>query len=281
MGVQAWPGVVVKSEVAAELMQALGYKVKQTQMDTPFVLHGLASGDLDIGLGGWYPVSAAMITPMVKKGKLVRLAANLPDALSGMAVPVYVHKAGVNSVQDLHRYSDRFDSKIYGIEGGSTWNTQVKQAIQADRFHLKGWQVVGSSTAVMLTQVKRAISKHQWIVFYGWKPHWMNIVYHLYYLKGPKGSPIVHTKATVYTLAANSFAPSHPNLARFFRQYRVNAKTQSHWIYQYSRKRQPDDKVARQWIASHLKQVRSWLKGVTTKAGNKPAFQAVRATYGG
>lgn len=278
-GVQAWPGVTVKTEVASQLLDTLGYSTQRQQLNTPFILRGLANGDLDVNLGGWYPISASMITPLVKQGKVVRLTANLPHALSGMAVPTYVHKAGVDSVYDLHRYADRFNHKIYGIEPGSTWNTQVKEAIEANRYNLGGWELVQSSTSGMLVQVGRATSNKKWIVFYGWKPHWMNITYDLYYLRGPKHSPIIHTDATVYTLANPSFIKKHPNLAKFFRQFKINSKIQSHWIYAYSYKKRPLNEVAADWISSHLDIVKKWLRGVTTAEG-QPGFQAVKAKYG-
>jgi glycine betaine/proline transport system substrate-binding protein len=280
MGVEAWPGVTVKSEIAAEIMETLGYEVKQISAATPFILHGLSKGDIDVGLGGWYPISKSMIQPLVDKGKIVRLTANLPHALSGMAVPMYVHKAGVDSVEDLHRFGKRFDKTIHSIEPGSTWTTHVEEAIKADRYHLKGWKVRSSSTAAMLTEVKRAIRKKQWIVFYGWKPHWMNITYDLYYLTAPEKSPIVHTEATVYTLVKANFKKSHPNLTTFFQQYKMDTKTQSQWIYAYSQKKESPEKIAHAWIAANLKQVQKWLKGVTTQDGSKSAFKAVKAAYG-
>src|SRR5699024_3483491 len=107
-GIQPWPGVTVKTEVATDILEVLGYETEKLQLNTPFILHGIVSGQVDVALGGWYPISAAMITPLVEEGKLIRLTANLPHALSGMAVPVYVHEAGVDSVEDLSRYADRF-----------------------------------------------------------------------------------------------------------------------------------------------------------------------------
>src|SRR5699024_5059922 len=140
-GIQPWPGVTVKTEVATDILEVLGYETEKLQLNTPFILHGIVSGQVDVALGGWYPISAAMITPLVEEGKLIRLTANLPHALSGMAVPVYVHEAGVDSVEDLSRYADRFGHKISGNEAGGTWPTQVQELIDADEYGLGDWKV--------------------------------------------------------------------------------------------------------------------------------------------
>lgn len=277
-GVQPWPGVTVKSEVAARLLEAAGYRTEQIGLNTPLTLEGLSNGDLEVALGGWYPVSSSMIDPLVEEGEVIRLEANLSDALSGVAVPEYVHEAGVESMSDLHRHSERFDGKIYGIEAGSTWNTGVKEAIKADRYNLGGWELVPSGTTAMLAQVGRAVSRDEWVAFYGWTPHWMNITYDLYYLKAPEDSRIAHTEATVYTLVPPDLEESHPNVVRFFRNYTVEPETQSRWIFEHSYQERPEDEVAREWIANNPGTVREWLKGVKTVDG-EAAFEAVQAAY--
>lgn len=277
-GVQPWPGVTVKSEVAAQLLEAVGYETDTKQLNTPLTLQGLSNNDLDVGLGGWYPVSSSMIDPLVQEGKITRLTANLEGALSGVAVPDYVREAGVESMSDLNEYADRFESKIYGIESGSTWNTGVKEAIKEDRHNLGDWELVSSGTTAMLAQVGRATQRENWVAFYGWRPHWMNITYDLHYLKAPEGSEIAHTEATVYTLTPTDLDERLPNVHRFFSQYQVKPETQSRWIYEHSYNERPEAEVAREWIAANPERVRAWLEGVTTVDGES-AFEAVKAEY--
>lgn len=277
-GVQPWPGVTVKSEVSAQLLEAIGYETDTKQLNTPLTLEGLSNGDLDVGLGGWYPISSSMIDPLVQDGEITRLTANLEDALSGVAVPTYVRDAGVESMSDLNEYADRFESRIYGIESGSTWNTGVKEAIKENRHNLGEWELVSSGTTAMLAQVGRATQREDWVAFYGWRPHWMNIKYDLHYLEAPDDSEIAHTKSTVYTLTRNGLESDMPNVNRFFSQYQVKPQTQSRWIYEHSYNERPEDEVAREWIAANPERVREWLDGVTTADGES-AFEAVKAEY--
>lgn len=282
-GVEAWPGLTVKSEVASELLQALGYKTEQKNLNTPFVVRGLTQGNIDVALGLWEPLTSGLVDPLVKQGKIIKLTANLQHALSGLAVPAYVHRAGVNTVADLNRHADRFDHKIYGIEAGSTYDQYVNDAIKQNTYDLGGWHLVASSVAAMLAEVQHSTARKQWIVFYGWRPHWMNVVYNLYYLKLPKGvshqaHPIVDAKASVYTVVPAEFPEKHPNLTRFFKQFRISTHTQSEWIYEFGHQKKSKDEVARHWIDTHPARVREILQGVKTTAG-QPGFKAVRHAF--
>lgn len=278
-GVPPWPGVTVKTEVATQLLEAIGYNTDTQALGTEAViLNALSSDHLDVYLALWYPLSAGQLDPLIEEGKVVKITENLSGAILGLAVPQYVHEAGVNSVEDLTRHADRFDREIYGIEAGNYWNEEVKKAIEADQYDLGDWKLVPSSTTAMLTQVGRAVKADDWIVFYGWRPHWMNVPYDLYYLEAPEESTIANVTSTVFTIARAGFPEEQPEVARFLRQFQVTLGMQDEWILEHSKNDRPEDEVAREWIASNLDAVEKWLDGVMATDG-KPAIEAVRATF--
>lgn len=266
-GLPPWPGVSIKTEVAAQVLQALGYHTKRLSLGTPFVYRGLASGKVDAFLATWLPAQQNMLEPLLKKHQVVKLAQNLNGAIEGLAVPDYVWQSGIHSVKDLASHGNRFDNSIYGIEAGSAINGKVNTAIQHNYEGLGGWKLVASSTAAMLTQVKRAVRRHKPIVFIGWRPHWMNIKFNIRYLRDKSGSAIAGIKSRVFTLVPAQLPKREPNLAKFLRQFHVSAATQSHWIYEYSYKKQNKATVARNWLAHHPNTVQKWLKGVKTADG--------------
>ncbi|MEJ2633076.1 MAG: ABC transporter substrate-binding protein [Acidihalobacter sp.] len=260
-GVPPWPGVTVKTEVARQLLEAIGYQTAVTNAGYIIDLQGVSRGEIDADMAIWLPSQGSTVNPLVKSGKIKLL----------------IWKAGVHSIGDLQKYSSKFDSKIYGIESGNDGNQIMIDAIKNDTYNLKGWQLVPSSTAGMLAQAGRAIQQHKWIVFLGWKPHWMNIKYKLRYLKDPKmiwGGP-----STVYTAVNPEFVKKQPNVARFLKQMVVYSKAQSQWIYDYGYKKQPADAVAKAWIKSNMGTVAKWLKGVKTADGSKPAIEAVKTKF--
>ena len=274
-GEPPWPGVTIKTGIASKVLQILGYKTEIHQLAVPLILNGVAKGQIDAYLGGWTPVENPMINPLVKKGKVIKLAPNISDALEGLAVPTYAWKAGVHSIADLNRHAAKFDHKIYGIGAGTGINDAVQAAIKADKANLGKWTLVQSSTSAMLAEVKRAIRHHSWIVFLGWRPHWMNIRYSIKYLKDSDSTGTANLKSIVYTVVPADYETTQPNVARFLKQYRIPAKVQSKWIYDYSYKKQKEKVVIGNWMKNNTGMLTRWLEGVKTVDG-KPGAQAVK-----
>jgi glycine betaine/proline transport system substrate-binding protein len=279
-GTPPWPGATVKAEVAAQLLNAMGYTTQTSELGTEAViLNALASDDLDVYMALWYPLSAGQLDPLVDEGKVVKLAENLQGAVLGLAVPRYVHEGGVSSVDDLAQHAGRFGRRVYGIEAGNYWNEQAKAAIKAGKYGLGDWELVPSSTSAMLTQVDRAVEENEWILFYGWRPHWMNVPYDLYYLDAPEESNIADVQSTVFTIARAGFAEEHPEIGRFLGQLRVELAAQDKWILEHGKNDRPENEVAREWIRANLNVVKGWVEDVETADGES-AWQAIRAEFG-
>lgn len=277
-GAPAWPGVTVKTEVAAQLIQAMGYKTKTMHSSPAFIISALKSDNLDAYLGGWMPTEKDMIDPAADKGDVKILAKNITGPILGLAVPDYVWQAGVHTEADLAKHADKFDHKIYGIETGSGFNKDVQRAIKDNRHGLGDWKLVQTSTSAMLTQVKRAIDKNKWIVFLGWKPHWMNISYHIKYLKAVGDSKIAETKSQVLSVVNPKLVKRQPEVAKFLKQFVVSSHAQSQWIYEYSKQHHKAHDIAAQWISKHPDQIKKWLKDVKTRKGDS-AFKAAEAKF--
>jgi len=278
-GTPTWPGVTMKTEVAAQIIGSMGYPVKQTNASPAFAINSLKSDDLDVYLGGWMPTEKHMIEPAADKGEVKIMATNISDATMGIAVPKYVWDAGVHTEADLDKYGDKFDHKIYGIEAGTGFNQSIKEAIKNDRHGLGNWELVPSSTSAMLSQVGRKIDRDEWIVFLGWTPHWMNVTYDIKYLKAVGEPKIADTKSDVLTVANPVTMSNEPQVAKFFGQYVVSKQDQSKWVLEYSYNERDKEDVASEWIGNNLDTVAKWLDGVKTRDGGS-AIEAVRARYG-
>lgn len=276
-GVPPWPGERVKAEVAGQILNAIGYKTSRYQASGAFCMNSVGSGKLDVYMAVWRPVNNGVIEPLLKSGHVILLNTNIKDAKYNVVVPDYVWAAGVHSIADLHKYGDKFDHKIYGIEVGNVGNRLMIKAIEHDTYDLGDWELVPSSTAGMLAQAGRAIAADRWIAFLGWKPHWMNVIYHLKYLRDPRGLWGPNDgQNKVQTVASKAFVERSPNVVRFLKQMNVGAKVQSQWIYAYGRKGIAAEKVARDWIGSHPDEVSRWLDGVTTADGKARAGKTLR-----
>ncbi|WP_158583380.1 ABC transporter substrate-binding protein [Salinisphaera sp. Q1T1-3] len=274
-----WPGVTVKTTVAQTILEAIGYDTNLMNASWTIALQGVARGNIDADLGIWMPTQKSTVEPLVQSGRIDLLVKNVPDARYDLVVPAYVWNAGVHSIADLQAHADKFDHRIYGIEAGNDGNEIVQKAIDANTYGLSDWRLRASSTAAMLAEAGRAIDKKQWIVFLGWKPHWMNIRYDLKYLEDPK--QIWGGGSSVWTAINPAYAKANPNATRFLKQMVVPSKIQSQWIYAYGYKKQSADTVATTWIKNHWDTVGHWLDGVTTADGSGPALAAAKQAIGG
>jgi glycine betaine/proline transport system substrate-binding protein len=264
-GYVQWPGVTIKTHVAAKIGEYLGYETEMTSGSQAIVFKGMDTGDLDVFLGNWLPTMKMHFDKYEEKGAVHNVRVNLFDVVYRTAVPEYVYEAGVKSLADLNEYADKFNSKIYGIEPGNEGNIIIQNAIKNNNYNLEDWSLQASSTAGMLTSVKRAINNEEWIAFNGWKPHYMNVMFDLRYLEDPEG--IWGEGERVYTVARNGYQDENPNFYKFLEQFKVTAPIQNKWIDSYKRQEKDPEVVAEEWIANNLDVVNQWVYGVETADG--------------
>ncbi|MCY1281126.1 choline ABC transporter, periplasmic binding protein [compost metagenome] len=278
MGLVSWTDVVATSAIAEALLEGLGYRVKQTSAAQQIIFSGLRDDRLDIFLGYWSPLMDANIRPFVEKRQVrVLQPPSLPDAQATLAVPDYAYDGGLRTFADIARFRDRLDGKLYGIEPGTGANRGMAAMIAQNRFGLGGFRLVESSEAGMLTAVRRAIKRRDWIVFFGWKPHPMNLDIPLRYLSGSEGvyGPD-EGRATVSTVTAPDYLERCPNVARLLRNLTFDADQESRLMAPIM-ERQPPRQVARDWLKAHPGDLQRWLDGVGSFAG-ADGLAAVRAS---
>ena len=264
-GYVQWPGVTVKTHVAAKVAQYLGYETKMTAASQAIIFKSLETEDLDVFLGNWLPTMKMHFDEYQEKGAVHNVRVNLEDVIYQTAVPEYVYEAGVHSLADLNEHAEKFDSKIYGIEPGNDGNIIIQDAIDNGTYNLDGWTLQASSTAGMLSSVKKAVKNEEWIAFNGWKPHYMNVLFDLKYLEDPEG--IWGDNDSVHTVARNGYQDENPNFYKFLEQFTVPAPVQNQWINEYQNNDRDPEVVAEEWIANNLDVVNQWVFGVKSTDG--------------
>ncbi|WP_078810049.1 ABC transporter substrate-binding protein [Selenihalanaerobacter shriftii] len=278
-GYVEWPGVTVKTHVVNKIAQYLGYKTKLTSAMKPTILKGMEQGDIDVFLGLWLPQMINDYQPYKEKGTVKPVRVNLDEVVWKTAVPEYVWEAGVKSMADLHKYANKFDHKWYGLEPGSSGNAIMKKAIKNNIYGLKDWNVVVSSSQAMMSAVKKHIRDKEWIAWSAWKPHWMNIVYDIKYLKDPKriwskdGSD-----KSVLTITRKGFKDDAPNFYKLLKQFKISSKIQSKWILEYGKKKRDPEKIAEEWIKNNLDLVTKWVAGMKT-VDEKDAVKVIEQKF--
>ena len=267
LGYVQWPGVTIKTHVVKKLAEYLGYEGKMTSGSQAIVFKGMDTGDIDVFLGNWMPTMKIHYDKYSEKGSVEEVTVNLSEVVYKTAVPKYVWDAGVKSLADLNDYPEKFDRTIYGIEPGNEGNLIIKKAIENNTYNLKDWTLKASSTAGMLSEVKRHIDNNEWVAFNGWKPHYMNVMFDIKYLEDPE--EIWGSGERVLTVVRSGFEKDSPNFYKLLSQFKITADIQNKWIYDYKKEGKEPEVVAENWIAEHQDTVNEWVKGVKAIDGRE------------
>lgn len=277
-GVPPWPGVEVKTEIASQILNTLGYPTEQLQIGPPIIYNGFASDEVDAFLGGWVPQQDPLLNPLLEKGLVEVAQTNLDEAVISLCVPKYVAAEGVKSFADLDAHADKFKHNIYNIETGSPMHSAMEEIIKTDVAGLGDWEQTSTTTPIMLQEVSSEMNEQHWVVFACWKPHWMNLMLEMSYLEPVPGTEKFASNSKVYTVVSAKLKTTHPNVYRFLKQLTVTAQTQSGWIMDYARKKIPEDQVAKKWISENKEAVEKWLEGVKAADGSS-AIDKIKQAY--
>ncbi|WP_028574282.1 glycine betaine ABC transporter substrate-binding protein [Desulfonatronovibrio hydrogenovorans] len=277
-GVPPWPGVEVKTEITAQLLDALGYDSDQLQIGPPVVYKGMEDGEVDVFLGVWTPQQNPLLEPLLDTGAVEIVQTNLDDALIGLCVPDFVAEAGVQSFADLNPHADKFRRHIYNIEVGSPMHTAMEDIIANDVAGLGDWDQTGTTTPIMLTEVMNLINNDQWVAFACWRPHWMNIRIDMKYLEPVDGTESFASESLIHTVVRDGFAAQYPDAYQFLQRMQVTSEIQSYWINEYGQKNLLAKEVATTWIKDNMDIVSSWFAGITTPAGT-PAMELIQNKF--
>jgi len=249
MGLVNWTDVIATSAITQVMLQGLGYETRETSASQQIIVAGLADRNLDVFLGYWQPTMIPVVKPYLDKGAIKALSPPLlDDAQSTYAVPAYAYEGGLRTFSDIARFRDKLGGKIYGIEPGSGHNRETHRLIEADRFGLGDFQLIESSESGMLAAVRRAVARKQWILFFGWKPHPMNLQINMRYLSGSQevfgGNEGL---ATVSPLVVEGYDQTCPNVTRLVGNLRFSSNELSEAMAPILGHEQPMD-VAKAWL---------------------------------
>lgn len=263
-GTVDWPEAIAKTNVSATIVEALGHETEIQQLGVPVIFKGLEQDDLDVFVEAWFPTMETNMKA-VEPGSVESVTTNLPEATFSVAVNKEACDAGVRSHEDLDRYKEEFEGKIYGIEPGNDGNKVVMDMIKNDTYGLGDWELVESSTNGMLSEVDRHIKDDEWVAFTGWEPHWMGQKYDMCLLEDPEGA--WGGASHVETLVTDGFQEDNPELYQFFEQMKVDKEIQGNWIDMIDNSGKKPEEIATEWLQDNPEMTDRWLTGVEAADG--------------
>ncbi|WP_129141665.1 choline ABC transporter substrate-binding protein [Modicisalibacter coralii] len=265
-----WTDITATTALTTQVLEGLGYDVTSDTVSVPIAYAGMKNGDFDVFLGNWMPSMASISDPYVDKGQVDRVGANLEGAKYTLAVPQYVYDAGVTSVADLDKHADKFGHHLYGIEAGNDGNMLIQDMIDDDAFGLGDWQLIDSSEAGMLAELKSKVKNQGWMVFLGWEPHPMNTNFDMAYLEGADDyfGPD-YGGATVYTNTRAGYVDECANVGQLLENLTFTLDMENQVMGAIMDDGDKPAAAARSWLKAHPGVLDGWLEGVTTVDGGQ------------
>jgi len=263
-----WTDITATTEATSAVLAGLGYKPQTKLLSVPVTYASLKNKDIDVFLGNWMPTMEGDIAKYRDDGSVETIGVNLEGAKYTLAVNQAAADGGIKSFADIAKFKDKLDGKIYGIEPGNDGNRLIQSMIDKNAFGLKGFEVVESSEQGMLSQVKRAERRKNWIVFLGWEPHPMNANFKMAYLSG--GDDFFgpnYGGATVYTNVRAGYLSECPNLGRFLKNLKFTLAMENEIMGAILNDGEDPGKAASAWLKKHPDVAKAWVAGVSTHGG--------------
>ncbi len=271
-----WTCSTQKNHINQAILENLGYDVNLQNYSLPVILEGMIDGEIDAFADAWFATWGEPLENALDAGDIHHLETHLEEAAYAPAVPTYVYEAGVTSLEDLADYSEDFEYTYYGLEPGNDGNEIMIEAFENDTYGLGEWDIMESNEAAMMADVEQKIENEEWVVFSGWEPHYMNVIFDMEYLDDPEG--IWGDGEKIGTIVRSDLEDDNPQLAQYFEQFDVDAETVDGWVYEYGYEERNPEEVADEWIGDNLDKVAEWVDGMETVDG-QDAVEALEEAY--
>lgn len=206
----SWTDGLSTAYLLQDQLEKIGYDVElKTLTEAGPLYTGLAQGDVDVFPSAWPEVTHAEY--MKTYGDSIDdLGTYYDNARLTIAVPEY---SDLETIDDLAGAD--LGGKIYGIEPGAGLTAQTQKMLPAYGLDSQ-YELVTSSTAAMLTELKSATEKKQDIAVTLWRPFWANDAFPVKDLEDPKGA--MGEAEGLHFLGTKGFADEFPEAAELIEQ---------------------------------------------------------------
>ncbi len=212
-----WDEGVVVSHAMAIALEEQGYTVDLTDADIGLVFTSIASGDMDLLLDGWLPLTHGSYIEQYGD-QIEDLGVWYDEAKLALAVN---SDAPIQSIDELADNADVFNNEIIGIDAGAGL-TQATQDSAIPTYGLENMDFKISSTAAMLAALDSAMANGEDIVVTLWSPHWAYGAYDIRDLEDPEGS--YGGAESLHAFARSGFSDDEPEIAAMLGAFELSAE---------------------------------------------------------
>lgn len=255
----------------AVLQERLRYPVQLIAVPVEEMWRRVADGEADVMTGAWLPITHQGYYEEYADS-LEDLGPNLEGARIGLVVPTVTpgRQTGdtgrtgkplvtISSIAQMGETADRFRGRIVGIESGSGVVARTRRALEV--YDLEGsFYLVETDEEGMMDRVAEAINRGEWVVFTGWKPHWVFEHFNLRFLEDPRN--VYGGQESIHTMVRSGLAGEMPEIHEVLSRISYEPEDLERlmrWIH--SNGDTPYEQAVR-WIEVHEEKVDSWVSGI-------------------
>ena len=212
-----WDEGIAASELWKAILDEKGYDVTLQYADVAPVFSGLSSGDYDLTLDTWLPVTHASL--MEEYGDKI---SELGEWNSEASLTIAVNEdAPIDSLEDLAANADKFNNKIIGIEPGAGLTEATTNKV-IPGYGLEKMEYITSSTPAMLSELKTATTKGEIVVVTLWRPHWAYDAFPIKDLKDPQGA--LGEAEGIFGYSRLDFDADYPKLDGWLKNFKMDSE---------------------------------------------------------
>lgn len=243
-------GIAMTNLAKVILEEKMGYDVEITMADVAPIFTSLASGDQDVFMDAWLPLTHASY--MEEYGEdLEDLGTDFEGAKVGLVVPSYMD---IDTIAELNTIADELGGEIIGIDSGAGIMTATDSAIKTYDLDL---ELLPGSGPAMTAALDTAIENEEPIVVTGWEPHWMFAKYDLKFLEDSEGA--YGDSEDIHILARKGFSDDMPKATKFFENFFMDSQQLGDLMGAIADSDGDPEVVAKAWMEDNEDLVNSWI----------------------
>lgn len=252
----SWATEIGSSHVIKEVLEEVGYDVTLKEVNTGAMYISVAEGASDAMVSAWLPYTDISYWEKFKDD-LVDVGPSLKEAPLGLYAPSYM---GINSIEDLtnnkNNIGESTDWTVTGIDPGSGQMQITEEAMEV--YELDDWTLQGTSDAMMIAALDRAIQKEDDIVVTLWEPHWIHEEHELTFLEDPRG--VFGEPDDIHTLVRKGLEEDSPAAFKILEQFEWETEHMEAVLSAMHNGQTPED-AAKSFVEENKELVEQWTNG--------------------
>lgn len=251
IGYVQWASAEASTHIAKEILEEMDYEVEIPVLQTGLMYESTATGKIDGFICSWLPDTDRNYWNK-HKDNLVELNNHYESAQIGLVVPEYVD---IDSIDELKDHKEEFQGRIVGIDPGAAQMVVTEKELMP-HYGLDDWTLEESGGPAMTAELSRSISKEEWVVVTGWKPHWKWAEWDLKFLEDP--DKVMGDGEFIKSMGRPGIREDLPEVAAFLENYTMNTEDLSSVMLEIQDGVDPEQ-AAKNFIEENRDKVDEWI----------------------